>query len=270
MVMRESSVSSVSVSALRQAIAGLARQRPAETAPRAVLGHAALDAVLGGGLMAGRLHEVFANDAADASSAAGFALMLALRLTAGRRGTILWLRAEEAEARGGRLHMPGLAGLGGDPGEVILGVLPDALALLRAAAEAVRCPALAVVVLEMWRSPRALDLTASRRLAVAAEQSGVTALLVRADAAPTPSAAWTRWGIAAAASTPLEANAPGVTTVDVTLLRQRAGAAGGRWRVEWDRERLCFRPPPVSGHVVPLPAGRSAAAGGGVRWRRAG
>jgi protein ImuA len=269
MAMRESSVSSVSVPALRRAVAGLARQRPAEAAPRALLGHAALDAALGGGLMAGRLHEVFAADAADASSAAGFALMLALRLTAGR-GTILWLRAEEAEMRGGRLHMPGLAALGGDPGGLILGVLPDALALLRAAAEAVRCPALAAVVLEMWRSPRALDLTASRRLAVAAEQSGVTALLVRADAAPTPSAAWTRWGIAAATSTPLEADAPGVTTFDVTLLKQRAGAAGGRWRVEWDRERLCFRAPPVSGRVVPLPASRSAAVDGGVRWRRAG
>jgi len=264
--MRESALS---LATLRRVVARIECPRPAAAARRVALGPAALDAVLGGGLTAGRLHEIFADEAADASSAAGFALMLALRLTAGR-GTILWLRAEEAERHGGRLHMPGLAALGGDPGGLLLGVLPDPLALLHAAAEAVRCPAVAVVVLELWRRPRALDLTASRRLAVAAGQSGVTALLVRVDATPAPSAAWTRWGVAAAASTPLEAGAPGMPAFDVTLLRQRAGAAGGRWRVEWDCERGCFRTPAVSGRVVPLPAGRPAAAGSAVRWRRAG
>jgi protein ImuA len=263
--MRESSSS---LSALRRTIARIECQHPAEAARRATLGHGAIDDALGGGLMAGRLHEIFADEAADASSAAGFALMLATRLMRGR-GAMLWLRADEAEARAGRLHMPGLAELGVDPGAFILGLLPDALALLRAAAEAVRCPDIAVVVIELWRMPRSLDLTASRRLAVAAEKSGVTALLLRADAEPTPSAAQTRWGIGSAASAPLEANAPGPTALDIRLLRQRAGAAGARWRVEWDRDRLSFREPPLSGHVVPLPAGRSAAAGA-VPLRRAG
>src|SRR3546814_10246605 len=61
--------------------------------------------------------------------------------------------------------------------------------LLRAAAEIVRCDEVGVAVIELWRQPRPLDLTASRRLAVAAEASGVTALMLRIDAAPTPSAA---------------------------------------------------------------------------------
>jgi len=257
------------LSALRRTIARIESQRPAE-APRLVaLGHARIDAALGGGLMAGRLHEIFAGEAADASSAAGFALMLATRLMQGK-GAILWLRAEEGEARGGRLHMPGLAELGFDPGALILGVLPDTLALLRAAAEAVRCREIGVVVLEIGRKPRALDLTASRRLAVAAEKSGVTALLLRTEAEPAPSAAQTRWAIAAAPSVPLEANAPGLTMLEAALLRQRAGIGGLRWRVEWDRDRLCFREPALSGLVVPLPAGRPAAAGAGQPLRRTG
>src|SRR3546814_11738095 len=108
--------------------------------------------------------------------------------------------------------------------------------LLRAAAEIVRCDEVGVAVIELWRQPRPLDLTASRRLAVAAEASGVTALMLRIDAAPTPSAAHTRWQVAAAPSQPLEANAPGLPALDLTLLRQRGGAGGPPLCVDWGRE----------------------------------
>ena len=45
-------------------------------------------------------------------------------------------------------------------------------------------------------------LTATRRLMLSAETSGVTVLSVRIGAEPAPSAAATRWGVAAAPSTP--------------------------------------------------------------------
>lgn len=254
------------INLLRARIAVVERHRAKTTAMQVPLGHDAIDAATGGGLMRGRLHEIFAATCDDSGSAGGFAAMLAV-LIARSGGTIFWLRERSAEARGGCLHAPGLAELGLDPGRVVLGVMDDALGLLRVAGEVVRCPDIAVAVIELWRMPRALDLTASRRLAVAAEASGVTALMLRADAEPTPSAAHSRWSVAAAAAAPLEANAPGYPTFAVNLLRQRGGSADRGWQVEWDRDQGIFREPSLPGAVVPLPLGGSGGAGG---WRRAG
>lgn len=250
------------LAALRRSIARIERRTPAEAATWAATGHEAIDRQLGGGLARGRLHEIFAAGPGDASSAAGFAAMLAVRLG----GALVWLRTEEAEAEGGGLHAPGLGEIGIDPGRLLLGVLPDPLTLLRAAAEVVRCPEVGVAVIELWRSPRPLDLTASRRLAVAAEASGVTALLLRVAADPVPSAAQTRWAVRSIASNPLEAGAPGHPALDVELLRQRGGPAGRRWQVEWNRDRASFHESgpdeaALLGAVVSAAAGRSAGAG---------
>ena len=254
------------INLLRTRIAAVERQRAVVTPSLVPMGHAAIDAATGGGLMRGRLHEIFAASPDDSGSAGGFAAMLAV-LLARPGATIFWLRERGAEARGGCLHAPGLVELGLDPGRVVLGVMDDALGLLRVAAEVVRCPDIDVAVIELWRMPRALDLTASRRLAVAAEGSGVTALMLRADAEPTPSAAHSRWSVAAAAATPLEANAPGHPTFAVSLLRQRGGSADRGWQVEWDRDQGFFREPAFHGAVVPLSVGGPGRADG---WRRVG
>lgn len=250
------------LSALRRQIAGIERPRAVAAMDVATTGHGEIDAALGGGVARGRLHEVFAVDPADASNAAGFAAMLALRLG----GPMVWLRAEAAEARGGRLHAHGLGEIGFDPAQMIMAVLPDPLTVLRASADVVRCSEVGVTVIELWRMPRELDLTASRRLAVAAEASGVTALMLRAEAEPAPSAAHTRWGVRSAASTPLEANAPGHPAMAVELLRQKGRPAGGRWLVEWDREQAIFREQRHEGTapsraVVPLPVRQPRKAG---------
>jgi protein ImuA len=244
--------------ALRGRIARIERQkRPGAPVP-APLGAPSLDRSLGGGLSRGRLHELFAAEPADAGAATGFAAMLAL-LTLPAGAPLLWLRQEEAERGSGRLHPPGLAEIGLDPARLVLVVLPDPLTLLRAAADVVRCAEVGVAVIEPWRNPRALDLTASRRLAVAAEASGVTALMLRAEAEPGPSAAQTRWSVAAAASTMLEAQAPGAPAFDLELLRQRGGPAGQRWRLEWDRDQTRFRETALPGALLsPVPGGSLA------------
>lgn len=228
----------------------------ADAPAAATLGHAGIDVTIGGGLARGRLHELFAAQAEDAGAAAGFATMLAL-LALPPGAPLLWLRQDEAERGAGRLHPPGLAEIGLDPARLVLVVLPDPVALLRAAAEVVRCAQVGVAVIEPWRRPRALDLTASRRLAIAAEASGVTALMLRTDAEPGPSAAQTRWSVAAAVSTALEADAPGHPTFDLELLRQRGGPSGGRWRLEWDREQVRFREPALPRAVPAAAAGGS-------------
>ena len=50
---------------------------------------------------------------------------------------------------------------------------------MRTAADALACDALGAVVLEVWGEARQLDLVASRKLTLAAQASGVTALLLR-------------------------------------------------------------------------------------------
>jgi protein ImuA len=222
-------------------------------------GHAALDTALHGGLARGRVHELFAAEDGDAASAAGFAAILALR-TIGRQAPIFWLRNDAAERHGGHLHAAGLAELGGDPDSLVLGLAADTKMLLRSAADAARCPGLKVLIVEAHGKCPELDLTASRRLALAAEQSGVTLFLLRNEAEPRPSAAETRWAVSAAPSRALEANAPGSPSFEIELLRRRAGPSGMRWRLEWDRDRLNFTDPALSGAVVPPPSRRPASA----------
>ena len=263
--------SSSTLTALRRRIAMLDGARTVEQADRLATGHAGLDAALGGGLAKGRLHELFGAEMEDSGSAVGFVLLLGLLAgeSAGKEKALplLWLRTDGAERVGGRLYGPGLVAFGFDPDRLLLGVMQDEAMLLRAAADALRCSGLAAVVIECWGNPRVLDLTASRRLTLAAEGSGVTALLLRLDAQPAPSAADTRWRIAAAPSGRVAGQRGdrllGPSAFDIELLRRRAGPDGLRWRLEWNRERRCFEDPgqqaSLSGALVPLSAAGPAA-----------
>ena len=244
---------------VRRYVAGIARVACAREEGRFATGHEGFDAAFDGGLARGRLHELFALEADDAASAAGFAAMLALR--AGRQGApVLWLRTDDAARRGGRLYGPGLVELGSDPDALIVGQAPDLVALLRGAADAARCAGLPALIVECWGKCIGLDLTASRRLALAAEGTGTTVIMLRADAEPSPSAAETRWAVSAAGSNGLEADAPGPPLFEIELLRRRAGPAGTRWRMEWDRDRCTFREPALPGDLVSLPSRGPASA----------
>ena len=225
-----------------------------------------VDRALNGGLARGRLHEIYAggvedggengvrdgaegiakdadqDNTADAASACGFAAMLAIRACMAG-DVIFWLRHERAERLGGVLQAQGLIALGLDPSRIIFVMAPDSDALLRASVDAVRCGGLGAVVVEGWGAMPRLDLTASRRLKLAAETSGVTLLLLRIDAVPVTSAAETRWSVKAAPSSALAANAPGRPAFDIALLRRRAGPAGLTTRLEWNRDQLSFESP---------------------------
>jgi protein ImuA len=224
-------------------------------------GVAEIDNWLGGGLIRGGLHEMFAAEQADAAAMAGFAGLLGLR-AAGRRG-ILWVRQDFLDGQVGEPNPPGLAGLGLDPGRLLLVRVRDVAGLLRAADESVRCPGLGAVLVESWGECGQIDHTASRRLSLAARESGVPVLMLRVAATPAPSAAATRWLVRAAPSRPLAAHAPGPPAFTLTLLRQRGGAAGNIWHLEWNRERACFQErdaslPSLLRPVVPVPVGRAA------------
>ena len=254
------------VSALRQMLAGLEAERLPGASSTFSFGAAGPDEVLANTLARGTLHEVYAAQGADMPAASGFALALALRASASvddgmdDARPIVWVRQDFLDAEAGRLHAHGLIGLGLDPSRLILVRARDPEQALRAAGDAVRCAALGAVLLEPWGEPKALDLTATRRLALRAHDSGVTLFLLRMAAKPSASAAVTRWLVAPAISTPLAADAPGAPAFAATLLRHRGGIAGHQWNLEWDHESCSFRDiAPLSRAVVPVPAGRPAA-----------
>lgn len=208
------------------------------------------------GLQRAQLHEVYASEQADGPAAAGFTLALAL--AAGALPT-LWIRTEADEAQAGRLHASGLVELGLPPSSLLLVLVRDAAARLRIAADAARCAGLGTVLVESWGPAPEWDLTATRRLQLAAEASGVTVLGMRIGAAPVPSAAATRWGVSAFPSAALEADAPGLPTFQVECLRRRGGPAGARTCVEWNREDKCFEQAALAGAGVSMVAGGAAA-----------
>jgi len=230
-----------------------ANAQPCGIGASVAFGAESLDRRLGGGLAKAALHEIYAATI-DAASAAAFALLLACR--ANRAKPIFWVR--EAKARfGGKPYGHGLAELGIPPDILFLVEAPDTIAALRAGADITRCGAVGAVIIEPIGKAPALDLTASRRLALAAGHSGVMTLLLRTGVEPMPSAAHTRWQVASAPSTPFPANAPGHPAFDVTLLRHRGGIAGIEARLEWNRDRQSF-------DQTPLPGGVPAVAFGGT------
>ncbi|TCR70400.1 hypothetical protein [Bosea sp. BK604] len=249
-------MSEQAVTALRRSIAGLESAASSLGGEAAFsLGHDAADAALGP-LRRHALHEVIASPS-QAPAASGFIAGLLARL--GRR-PVVWLRQDAAGVEGGELHAPGLAGFGLDPARLLSVRGRDALAVLKAAQDAFprgndRRSGIGAVVIELNGAPSCLDLTASRRLVLAAREAGVTALLLRLGDGIAASAAVTRWEVSAAPSAGrVRAHGPGRPSFAVTVSRNRHGATG-RWLMEWDSHAYSFREPlPVA--LVPTPARR--------------
>ncbi|QIG79400.1 ImuA family protein [Stakelama tenebrarum] len=214
-----------------------------------------VDRWLQGGLRRDGLHEFYGAGGEDKGAAVAMALLLGGGQCT-RETPLLWLRIADRRQRAAP-YGPGLAAMGVDPDAIILTRLPDLPALLKAAADSVRHGAPGAVLLEIdGRAPQ-WDLTASRRLTLAAERTDTMVLVVRGDAQPGASAAHSRWQVASAASSPLPANAPGNPVFDMRLLRQRGGREGLHVQLEWDREQAVFRAP-LSGGASALPAGGTA------------
>lgn len=197
------------------------------------------------------------------------------RLTA-RGGKVLWC------ARNLPPHGPGLAALGFDPGRLIIVRAGKPVQVLWAMEEGLRSGALTAVVGETAD----IDLTATRRLGLAAGKTGTTALLLRPLAAADadeaamhlsrePSAAVTRWhvmGLPGSVPPYPAARAHAIPPLGharwrITLTRCRGGM--GRplpltWTLEWRHETgdLTVVTDPV--HRSP---GNHGAAAGGVEKR---
>jgi protein ImuA len=178
-----------------------------------------------GGLPLAGLHEVLA---AEPGAGMGFSALLLARAQAALPGrSILWI-ANEPDA-----YPPGLAALGLSAASLILVRAPRLADALWAAEEGLRCPAIAAALV-MNVTP---DLTAARRLQLAAETGGGIGLLLRGeDEAPGPTAALTRWRLAARPSEGGSAHQVGDPAWEIALLRARGGRPGA-WAGEWDALR---------------------------------
>ncbi len=232
---------------------------PATARPLLALGVAQVDDWLNGGLRRDGVHECYALGGEDRGAATGFALLIAAR--AASLQPSIWLRVGGRKAVAAMPFAPGLAEMGLRPDNFLLVQLPDIHALLKASIDAIRHIRAGCAIIELDGRAPPYDLTASRRLALAAERSGTLVLIVRSEAQPGNSAAHSRWQVGSAPSTPLPADAPGNPVFDLRLLRQRGGREGLHLQLEWDREQACFR--------TPLSGGGSALSSGGTADRRA-
>lgn len=205
---------------LRERMRRLEKPRATDL-PVLSLGVAALDEALPwGGLPTGVLHEIVGRPG-DAA-AFGFAVRLLTRLIGKSRRSVLWCVGDE---EAGTPYAPGLtqAGL---PGEsVIFARSRKPAELLWAMEEGLRSGAFAAVMGEGV----APDLTATRRLQLAAEAGGTTALLALPyRLAGGVSAALTRWQVT---SVPAEEDEAARWQVELTRCR---GGTGGVWQVSCD------------------------------------
>lgn len=198
----------------------------------------AIDRHLPGLCLAPGLHEI-AGDGRDLEHATAPALLAASLLSGTRGGApIVWVVERDD------LFAPGLAAIGLDPGRVVV-VEAGCREALASIEEAARTAGLAGVVGEL--SGR-LDLTASRRLHLAAEASRVPVLAIRRPrTAPRPgtvcpldlpNASLTRWRIACLPSRPADPIQAGPFCLGIDravwrleLIRAR-GAAPASWTVE--------------------------------------
>lgn len=200
------------------------------------LGHDEADLCLNGGLRHGVLHEVFAVTGHE-TAATGFVAGLASRVTADKH--LLWIRQDFSAQEFGELSPAGLLELGINPARVLLLRVANAGDELRAANDALSCPALGIVVVEISGNPKTLDLKASRRLMLAAAQKSVTAALLRFGAQPDASTAETRWMVRATAS-PNRKEDWGYPAFEVDLIRNRHGKTG-HWFMEWNCDGRIFQ-----------------------------
>lgn len=234
------------------------------------LGLSEIDQILPeGGLSVRGLHEVEGvspYETTPTATATSFAAWLLHRCGQERRQSrpVLWIRR-----RGGRfdsrLYAPGLAPFL-DPTRLLL-IEPDSEEqVLWSLEEGLRSGALAGVLGEVKNA----DLTATRRLQLAAEASATPALLLRLPGALRTSAALTRWQVSAAPAR----STPGLKDIAGPRLRLSLRRARGRiedhersWMMEWRHEKGDFA---VVSQAVERPFGQARPQLARAPWRDSG
>jgi protein ImuA len=176
----------------------------------------------------GVTHEFVSEGPEEGAVTAGFISgLMSLMMKEG--GTVAWVGRQR------NIYAPGLAFFGLDAKRILFIQADRDRDALWAMEEALRCKGLAAVVGETGDA----DLTATRRLQLAAEDSGATGLLLRTKPKKTgTSACVTRWHIRPLPSVS-ENGLPGLGAPRwrVELLKTRGGRPAA-WDVEWKNGRF--------------------------------
>lgn len=210
---------------------------------RVTFGVEALDEQLGGGLPLAALHEIRCEETRESGAQTGFAVALLARIAAMAAKPILWIEEEMALTEAGLPFGAGFARFGLDPGRLIVIRAKRPEEVLWAFEESLRCGGVAAALAVIRGSPKALDLTSSRRLALRAADNGVAGLLLRQAGEAAPGAASTRWRIMPRRAGMMDGFAEGVgrPAWRAVLEKSRLGQTG-RFDLEWDHERASFAP----------------------------
>ena len=157
---------------------------------------------------------------------------------------VLWVSCRMSRRENGRLYGPALRQFG-FRGDVLRVEVSHPRDVLWAMEEGAGCAGLSAVVGEIHGAPEVLSFTATKRLALRSEASGVPVWLIRSGDHGALSAARERWRITSLPSEvhPWNAQAPGHPLWEADLFRAR-GRAPGVWdarhepAARWAKDRL--------------------------------
>ena len=147
---------------------------------------------------------------------------------------MLWVQDFLSRRENGAPYTPSLRGFGLDQ-PVLLVTVSHPRDVLWTMEEGAACAGLSAVIGEVHGGPEVLDFTATKRLSLRAEASGVPLYLIRSGDPGGLSAARMRWRVSALPSLihPQDAQAPGAPRWDLDLFRAR-GHPPGRWVATYD------------------------------------
>ena len=171
----------------------------------------------------GAVHELVSHQNETAAAATGFMAAILGKISKDD-GVIIWISKKRT------VFPPGLARFGINTDRIVFVDLGREQEILWATEEALRTKGIASVVSEISD----VDITATRRMQLAVEQSGVTGFLLRANPKKTSaSSCVTSWRVRSL-PTAFDDAMPGVgyPRWEIELARARNGKPG-KWQVEW-------------------------------------
>ncbi|RQO31957.1 Error-prone repair protein ImuA [Taibaiella sp. KBW10] len=180
----------------------------------------------------GCIHEFISPDTERAAATTGFIAAL-LSHIAVQKGPCVWVSRQH------RIFAPALLSFGLQPDQVIF-INPDKdKDLLWTTEQALKCSSLTAVIADVQE----LDLTASRRLQLAVEQSRVTGFLHRHNPRTMGhTACVARWQVQSLCSEATAVPGLGFPRWQVNLLKVRNGRPGS-WIVDWTADQFRITEP---------------------------
>lgn len=225
------------------------------------------DTALGGGLPLSGLIELHSEAVRDSAATIGFALALShLRDKIDKANApLLWIGTTEIFREAGRPHAPGLASrFALAPSRLLVAEASKLVDALWIAEEAANTGLFCTILLELRGSPKALDLTATRRLHRRALITGRPFYIIRQSGAAQPTAAPLRLHIGAGPAAERHTlNGPlsgsiGPPAFRVTINKTRARLTS-TFTLEWNHDAFQQKLDPThSGALVSVPAGQPA------------